>query len=149
MQRINKKIRNATPRDYEGIHFKSELERSVYKRLLKNGITPRYEAEVFTIWDGFKPTVPFYDIRKVRGKPIRKNHLNMERLDDITYTPDFTFIHNGTKIIIEAKGKENDQFPLRKKLFRAYLETVDYPVIYAEIFTLRQLDEFLEVLANS
>ena len=35
MQRINKKIRNATPRDYEGIHFKSELERSVYKRLLK------------------------------------------------------------------------------------------------------------------
>ena len=73
----------------------------------------------------------------------------MERLDDITYTPDFTFIHNGTKIIIEAKGKENDQFPLRKKLFRAYLETVDYPVIYAEIFTLRQLDEFLEVLANS
>lgn len=144
----NRKIKSNSI-EYDGIKFKSGLEKYVYRRLVKYGLNPRYESEVFTIWNGIKPTVPFYDIRKVRGKAIRKNHLNMERLEDITYTPDFVFFYNGIKVIIEAKGKENDQFPLRKKLFRAYLETVDYPVIYAEIFTLQQLDEFMEELKKT
>ena len=67
---------------------------------------------------------------------------------DMKYTPDFIFMFNGIKVIVEAKGIENDQFPIRKKLFRAYLETLDYPVIYAEIYTKKQLNEFINELKN-
>lgn len=146
MTKENKKVLNATPNEFAGIHFRSYLEKSVYKNLLKHGIQAEYEKHSYVIWKGLKPTVPFYDIRKVRGKSLRKNHLNMERLSDMVYTPDFVFNYKGTTVIIEAKGNENDQFPIRKKLFRAYLETVDYPVIFAEIFTIRQLEEFLKEL---
>ena len=150
MQKATRKKDNrkfkSNVREYDGITFQSDLEKYVYVRLLHYGIRPRYEAETFTIWKGMKPTVPFYDIRKVRGKPVRKNHLNMQELDDITYTPDFIFYRGATKVIIEVKGKENDRFPMVKKLFRAYLETVDYPVVYAEIFTIKQLDEFIKEL---
>lgn len=70
----------------------------------------------------------------------------MKALQDITYTPDFTFRYDKYLVIIEVKGIENDQFPLRKKLFRAYLETLDYPVVFAEIFTIKQLNEFMHEL---
>lgn len=142
----NKKVRNATPNVYNGIEFKSILEKSIYKNLLEAGITPEYESETFTIWRGFKPEVPFYDRQKIRGVKMWKNTLNKKTLQDMTYTPDFIFKYHDIKVIIEAKGNENEQFPIKKKLFRAYLETCDYPVIYAEIFTVRQLKEFLEEL---
>ena len=144
----NKKVRNATPNVYNGIEFKSILEKSIYKNLLEAGITPEYESETFTIWRGFKPEVPFYDRQKIRGVKMWKNTLNKKTLQDMTYTPDFIFKYHDIKIIIEAKGNENEQFPIKKKLFRAYLETCDYPVIYAEIFTVRQLKEFLEELRS-
>lgn len=143
MAKENKKVLNATPNEFAGIKFKSYLEKSVYRNLLKHGFEPEYEKHSYVIWKGLTPTVPFYDIRKVRGKSIRNNHLNMAPLSDMTYTPDFVFKYEGITVIIEAKGDENDQFPIRKKLFRAYLETVKYPVVYAEIFTIRQLEQFL------
>ena len=145
----NKKIRNATPNEYAGIHFKSFLEKSVYRHLLTYGVTPIYEGKTYCIEEGFVPTVPFYDIRKVRGKNIRKNHLNMVAVSPMFYTPDFVFDYNGIEVIIEAKGQENDQFPIRKKLFRKYLETVDYPVIFAEIFTIGQLHDFMNALETT
>ena len=39
----NKKIKNATPREYDGIHFKSLLEVSIYKHLIAAGFHPKYE----------------------------------------------------------------------------------------------------------
>lgn len=144
----NKKVRNATPNVYNGIEFKSILEKSIYKNLLEAGITPEYESETFIIWKGFKPEIPFYDRQKIRGVRVWKNTLNKKPLHDMTYTPDFIFKYHDIKVIIEAKGNENEQFPIKKKLFRAYLETLDYPVIYAEIFTVRQLKEFLEELRS-
>lgn len=145
----NKKIKNATPNEYAGIKFKSYLEKSVYKHLLSYGVTPIYEGKSYCIKEGFVPTVPFYDIRKVRGKSLRKNHLNMIPVSPMVYTPDFVFDYNGIEVIIEAKGQENDQFPIRKKLFRAFLETVDYPVVFAEIFTISQLRDFMQTLEET
>lgn len=72
----------------------------------------------------------------------------MSKIREITYTPDITFMIEDLKVIIEVKGFENDVFPLKRKLFRKYLETVDYPVIYAEIFTIKQLREFLSYLKD-
>lgn len=142
----NKKILNATPTSFEGISFKSQTEKSVFRYLKNNGYDPQYESETFECWEGFTPTVPFYNRRKVRKTHVFKNHLDTNKVQGVTYTPDIIFVYKGIKVIIEVKGFENDVFPLKKKLFRKYLETVGYPVVYAEIFTLKQLREFLEDL---
>ena len=140
----NRRIIGATPyRAFDGTWMRSKLETRVYKWLYDLGFNPQYESETFITWVGPRPTVPFYDLSKTRH-----NQLNMKKLIDIRYTPDFIVMYKGIKVIIEAKGKENDQFPIRKKLFRAFLETVDYPVIYAEIYTKRQLNEFINELKN-
>lgn len=138
----NRRILNATPAvTADGIEVKSKLEARIYDTLLTLGYEPRYEQESFTYWEGLKPTVPFYDLGK-----NRKLRLNMTKLIDMKYTPDIIFDYEGIKVIIEVKGYANDQFAIRKKMFRAYLETVDYAVIYAEIFTKKQLLEFLDCL---
>lgn len=139
---LNRRILNATPVvSDDGIQMKSKVELRIYNALRSLGFSPLYEAETFTYWKGPRPVVPFYDMAKNR-------HLrnNMKKLIDMSYTPDFTFMYEGIKVIIEVKGWENDQFAIRKKLFRKYLETLDYPVVYAEIFTRRQLLEFIEEL---
>lgn len=139
----NKKIKNATPTTIDGIEMKSKAEVMIYKALKSFGFTPKYEEETFVIWKGFKPTVKFYELDKTRH-----NKLNTKKLIDVTYTPDFTFVYNNVKVIVEVKGFQNDLYPVKKKLFRGFLETLDYPVVYAEIHTKRQLTEFINTLKN-
>lgn len=137
----NRKILNATHVEVDGIQMKSKIERTIYLALKEMGITPQYEGETFTYWKDRKPKTLFYD-----RNHKRQLRLNMKKLISIKYTPDFIFMYDGIKVIIEVKGWENDSFPLRKKLFRGYLDTLPYPVVYAEIFTKKQLLEFMEVL---
>lgn len=117
----NKKIKNATKKEYNGIMFKSLLEVTVYKTLLQEGFEPYYEGSKYTIWRGFKPNVPMY-------KPDSKGNLKLQtnKIIDITYTPDFVFMapDNKTVIIMEVKGYQNDVSPLKEKLFRGYLENI-------------------------
>lgn len=142
---MNKKILNATPVvSKDGIQMKSKVELRIYNTLKDLGFNPLYESESFTYWEGLKPNVHFYDMGK--NHHVRKN---MKKLISMKYTPDFTFEYDGIKVIIEVKGWENDQFSIRKKMFRGYLETLEYPVVYAEIFTKRQLLEFIELLKTN
>lgn len=93
----NKKVRNATPLVYDGIKFRSKLEVHCYIKLKENQIAASYEENTFIILEPF-----IYN-----GEKIRK----------MTYTPDFV----GKDFVIECKGKANDAFPLRWKIFKYYL----------------------------
>lgn len=129
----NKKIKNATKTTSSGIEFKSYLESMIYKTLIEHGITPLYEERTFEFVPRIRPTVPFYNrVNKVFG-------LEAKPLQPITYTPDFTFEYNGILIIIEAKGFENDVYPVKKNLFRRHLETLSTPVMFFEIRTKKEL----------
>ncbi len=141
----NKKIIGATNKSFNGINFKSQLEVMIYKTLLQEGFDPQYENNKFTIWEGFKPTVKFYN-RDVKTKLLK---LEDGKLRDITYTPDFVFIYNNVTIIIEAKGFENDVFPVKKKLFRKLLESYNKDsVMFFEIYTKKQLIEAINIIKN-
>ena len=115
----NKKIKNARESVFNGITFKSKLEESFYKTLKAANLDPNYELMKFILIDGFRPTVPFYN--RSKSKVFR---LDMSKVRDITYTPDFTLLYNDILFIIEAKGIENDTYPLKKKLFRRLLESM-------------------------
>lgn len=139
----NKKIRNARELIFDGIHFKSKLEGSFYRTLTAAGLEPNYESTKFTIVDGFRPTVPFYN--RSKSKVFK---LDMTKVRDITYTPDFTIQYNGTLFIIEAKGIENDTFPLKKKLFRRFLESMKMPCVYFEVHTKKELLEVIKIIKS-
>lgn len=150
----NKKIRNASPKEYNGIKFKSQLEVMTYKTLLQEGIEPSYEKETYVLWDGFVPTVPFYTKNKFKRKDRRIEVLSPSTcrdnrpLSQITYTPDFTFDYNGKHIIIEDKGIQNDVYPYKFKMFRNGLEQREDKDRFEvwEIHTKKQLLECLQHL---
>lgn len=137
----NRKVKNAHPLEYEGILFKSQLEKMTFITLKEAGFPVEYEPQKIVVFKGFKPTTPFYD----KNKATRMLKLQMNKLIDITYTPDFMFEYNGHLIIIEAKGFTNDTFPIKKKLFRAWLE--NHPEsIYFEVYSKKQVLQAIEII---
>lgn len=141
----NKKVKNATPTIYNNIKFKSSIEVMVYKTLLQYGFNPLYEPTKYLLWKGFQPTIPFYT------RNNKKQHiLNTRKLVDITYTPDFYIEYKGLKIIIEAKGFENDVWPYKFKMFRYLLEQQEDKEKYLifEVFTKKQLLEAIEIIKS-
>ena len=143
----NKKIKNATKKEYNGIQFKSLLEVMVYKTLLQKGFEPHYEASKYPIWRGFKPEVPCYKPNKQGVLELQKN-----KIIDITYTPDFIFMapDNKTVIIMEIKGFQNDTYPLKEKMFRGYLEDLlhksNQPTMFFQIKNKTQLLEAINII---
>lgn len=159
---VNKKIRNATQSISGGITFKSKLEKSIYDTLLEQGFNPKYEPITFVIWEGFRPTIPYYDRetnyqRDVRlaasgGSSAKMLVRKKARILNVQYTPDFYFKYNDLNVYIEAKGIENDVFYLKKKMFIKYLDGLYLEKgersIYFEVYTRKQLLQAIEIIKN-
>jgi hypothetical protein len=101
---------------YDGINFASGLERYMYMALKKAGIKAVYEGETFVLIDGFDFTSDAYE-RQSNGKGDFTNR-GKKKILPIKYTPDFV----GDGFIIECKGRANESFPMRWKLFKKYVE---------------------------
>lgn len=159
---VNKKIRNATQSISGGITFKSKLEKNIYDTLLEQGFNPKYEPITFVIWEGFRPTIPYYDRetnyqRDVRlaasgGSSAKMLVRKKARILNVQYTPDFYFKYNDLNVYIEAKGIENDVFYLKKKMFIKYLDDLYLEKgersIYFEVYTRKQLLQAIEIIKN-
>ena len=102
---------------YDGINFASGLERYMYMALKKAKIRAKYEGETFVLMNGFHfPNECF--ARQANGKGDYKNR-GAKRILPIKYTPDFI----GDGFIIETKGRANESFPMRWKLFKRLVMT--------------------------
>ena len=135
---VNKKIKNATSTKYDGIQFKSKLEVSVYKTLKDKGLDPLYECNKFILQRGFRPLKPYY-IKGVCPKTVN----GYAKIIQITYTPDFTVKYGNNVLFIEAKGRQNDTYPIKRKLFIKHLE--DIPNAYfMEVYSKKDLIESLK-----
>ena len=97
---------------YDGINFASGLEKHMYCALKKAKIKNKYEGETFVLLAGFHFENEVYE-RCSNGKGDYKNR-GCKRILPIKYTPDFI----GDDFIIETKGRANESFPMRWKLFK-------------------------------
>lgn len=143
----NKKIKNAKKDFYDNIQFKSHLEVVIYKTLKEAGFNPLYEFKKFTIWDGYRPNVLFFN-RITKKDGSKSFQLCNQKVRDITYTPDFYMIVDKLHIIIEAKGHENDVFPLKRKIFRKYLEKQKGNYIYFEVHSKGEILNAIKIINN-
>lgn len=105
---------------YDGINFASGLERYMYMALKKAKIRAKYEGETFVLVNGFHFENEVYE-RQANGKGEFTNR-GGKRILPIKYTPDFI----GDDFIIETKGRPNESFPIRWKLFKK-LMTEQFP----------------------
>lgn len=102
---------------YDGITFSSGLEKYMYKALKEAGIYCEYEKHTFELLPSFTFKNDCIE-RQANGKGDFINRGNKKVLN-LKYTPDFV----GDGFIIETKGRANDAFPLRWKMFK-YLMTL-------------------------
>lgn len=127
---------------YDGINFASGLEKYMYMALKKNKIKAKYEGETFVLINGFHFENESYE-RQANGKGELINR-GSKRILPIKYTPDFI----GDNFIIETKGRANESFPIRWKLFKRLI-TEQFPA-----YTLykpqnqRECDRVIELILN-
>ena len=100
---------------YDGIKFASGLERYTYMALKKAKLFEGYENEVFQLIKGFNFNNISYE-KQANGKGEYVDR-GQKKILGIKYTPDFV----GKDYIIECKGRANESFPIRWKLFKLWL----------------------------
>ena len=104
----------------DGIKFASGLEAYMYRALKKAKIKAQYEKRTFELIPSFEFNNSSYE-RQSNGKGDMVNRGNKKILA-IKYTPDF----EGTNFVIECKGRANESFPIRWKLFKKHIAD-NYP----------------------
>ena len=110
---------------YDGITFASGLEKYMYMALRKAKIKAKYEGETYTVFEGFMFDNESYE-RQANGKGDLVNR-GSKKILGIKYTPDFI----SKEFIIECKGRANDTFPIRWKLFKKYVkENLPHVTLY-------------------
>ena len=100
---------------YDGIEFASGLEKYTYLSLKENKLFEGYENEVFQLVESFNFRNKTYE-KQANGKGDYVNR-GKKKILGIKYTPDFV----GKDFIIECKGRANESFPIRWKLFKLWL----------------------------
>jgi hypothetical protein len=117
MRRKGKKLVESKKTVYDGTLFKSRLEYYMYSILKLAGLSFEYEGESFVVLESFKDENRLYT--KHSKSFVQKGE---RRVLGIKYTPDFIVKVDGEiRFIIETKGRINESFPIRFKLFRKYI----------------------------
>ena len=125
---------------YDGIKFASGLERYMYMALKKAKIKAKYEGQTFQLIPSFEFNLESIE-RQSNGKGEYKNR-GCKKILPITYKPDFV----GRDFVIECKGRANESFPLRWKLFKKHLKDTDQQYVLFMPRNKGQVDEVIELI---
>lgn len=109
----------AKKEEMDGITFASGLEKYMYKALKEAGIYFKYEGKTYQLLDTFQFNSSSIE-RQSNGKGDFIDRGNKKVLG-IKYTPDF----EGNGWTCETKGRANESFPLRYKLFKHWVHIND------------------------
>ena len=119
----------------DGITFASGLERYMYQALKDAKIKAQYEGKTFVVSEGFDfPNISIERCANGRGEFKNRGGKNIL---PIKYTPDFI----GDGFIIECKGRANESFPLRWKLFKKVVSSEHPHVIIYKPQNQKECDE--------
>ena len=100
---------------FDGIQFQSGLEVYMYKALKEASIVAEYEPMSYTLLEGFDLEGICFE-KQANGKGEYKDR-GCKKVLPIKYKPDFV----GRDFVIECKGRANESFPLRWKLFKSWI----------------------------
>jgi hypothetical protein len=122
---VNVKVKNATKVEYNNVKFDSKLELFAYKALIEAGVTFAYNQITYTILPAFK--------------------YNDEHIRPMTYKPDFV----GNGWVMETKGFASDSFPLRWKIFKHYLKSINSELKLYLVHNQKEIKIAIEEIARN
>jgi len=125
---------------FDGINFASGLEKHMYIALKKAKIKAKYEGQTYVVQEGFEFDVKSYE-RQGNGKGEFRNR-GEKKILPIKYTPDFI----SDSFIIECKGRANESFPLRWKMFKKYVKVHMPHVIIYKPQNQKECNEVIELI---
>jgi hypothetical protein len=127
----------------DGITFASGLEKYMYQALKNADISAVYEGKTYIVFPEFEfPNISIE--RCANGKGEYKNR-GEKKILPIKYTPDFI----GDDFIIECKGRANESFPLRWKMFKKHV-SIELPhVTIYKPQNQKECDKTVELILNS
>ena len=128
---------------FDGITFASGLEVYMYKALKKAKIKSVYEGATFELQEGFIFNVDSYE-RQGNGKGEMVNR-GQKKILNIKYTPDFV----SDSFIIECKGRANESFPIRWKMFKKYVNDNLKHVILYKPQNQKECDKVIELIIKN
>jgi len=128
---------------FDGIKFASGLEKYMYIALQKAKIHAIYEGATFELQEGFMFDVDSYE-RQGNGKGTMINR-GQKKILNIKYTPDFV----SSSFIIECKGRANESFPLRWKMFKKYVNHKMKHVTLYKPQNQKECDEVIELIIKN
>ena len=127
---------------FDGIKFASGLEKYMYQALKKAKIKAKYEGQTYIVQEGFTFKNESYE-RQSNGKGDLVNR-GCKKILPIKYTPDFV----SRSFIIECKGRANESFPLRWKMFKKYVnENLKHVTLYKPQ-NQKECDKVVELILN-
>ena len=125
---------------FDGIQFASGLEKYMYQALKKAKLKAKYEGETYVVQEGFEFKNKSYE-RQSNGKGEMVNR-GSKKVLPIKYTPDFV----SDSFIIECKGRANESFPLRWKMFKKYVNKHLKHVILYKPQNQKECDEVIKLI---
>ena len=128
---------------FDGIKFASGLEKYMYIALKEAKIGAIYEGATFELQKGFIFNVDSYE-RQGNGKGAMINR-GQKKILNIKYTPDFV----SPSFIIECKGRANESFPLRWKMFKKYVNDHLKHVTLYKPQNQKECDEVIELIIKN
>ena len=127
----------------DGITFASGLEKYMWIALKNAKIKAKYEGETYTLISSFEFDTDSYE-RQSNGKGEFTNRGNKKILP-IKYTPDFI----GNDFIIETKGRANESFPIRWKLFKRFINKCYPHVTLYKPQNQKECDNVIELIIKN
>ena len=127
---------------FDGITFASGLEKYMYMALKKAKIKAKYEGQTYVLQEGFMFENESYE-RQSNGKGQMVNR-GSKKILPIKYTPDFI----SDSFIIECKGRANESFPLRWKMFKKYVKANLKHVTLYKPQNQKECDEVINLILN-
>ena len=127
---------------FDGIKFASGLEKYMYQALKKAKIHALYEGATFELQEDFNFEIDSYE-RQANGKGEMVNR-GQKKIQNIKYTPDFV----SSSFIIECKGRANESFPLRWKMFKKYVNHKMKHVTLYKPQNQKECDKVVELIIN-
>ena len=127
---------------FDGITFASGLEKYMYQALKKAKIHADYEGATFVLQEGFTFDNDSYE-RQSNGKGQMVNR-GCKKILPIKYTPDFV----SSSFIIECKGRANESFPMRWKMFKKYVNWKMKHVTLYKPQNQKECDEVIKLITK-
>ena len=128
---------------FDGIQFASGLEKYMYLALKEAKIEARYEGETYVLQDSFEFKNESYE-RQANGKGEMKDR-GQKKILNIKYTPDFV----SDSFIIECKGRANESFPIRWKMFKKYVNKNLKHVTLYKPQNQKECDEVIKLITKN